>query len=266
MGPLQSRHQPEESCSRISGPRDEALSSPPELEDYLDRACTPLVGVVPYERRQEQRTEWREHLLSLAEAYQELGLEPAAAREEALRQFGVPERVGRALAREWRRTGGWDGTFQAYRCALAIFVPAGLAAGLLTGAVVRGPATPPAVLLVLAAVLLTPVAGGALVGLLSAGKRAVGTAGAISTLVLAQLAVLLAFQERGLPESAFGEVLSLLLVQHCLWLPAASLTAFLVGRFRVPILRGCLRRLAALARRAEIEDCPAAAPRGTIRA
>lgn len=63
------------------------------IEDYLDRICAPLVGNLPYERRQEIRAEIREHLDALTEASIESGHTPDKAVERALQQFGDPKRI-----------------------------------------------------------------------------------------------------------------------------------------------------------------------------
>ena len=74
------------------------------IEDYLDHVCAPLIGVVPYEQRQELRTELRGHLEALAVSYQELGRPPAHAVRDAVRQFGDPQRLVAQWKREWLRS------------------------------------------------------------------------------------------------------------------------------------------------------------------
>jgi hypothetical protein len=90
----------------IPNPPIETGSPDPRIEDYLDHVCAPLVGVVPYARRQELRAELREHLAALAAAQQEMGSEPDAAAVMALRQFGEPRDLSRQWAQEWLEGSG----------------------------------------------------------------------------------------------------------------------------------------------------------------
>jgi hypothetical protein len=71
------------------------------LEDYLDHVSAPLVGVVPFARRQELRAELRAHLMALIATHEELGSSPDVAVVAALRQFGDPGRLARQWVREW---------------------------------------------------------------------------------------------------------------------------------------------------------------------
>jgi len=73
----------------------------PRIEDYLDHVCAPLVGTVPYERRQELRRELREHLMSIAEDGEFDGLSRAEAIEAALRELGEPSETGRDFLEEF---------------------------------------------------------------------------------------------------------------------------------------------------------------------
>src|SRR5260370_38948195 len=84
---------------------DSGKAAPPDprIEDYLDHVSAPLVGLVPYARRQELRAELRGHLEALAASYRELGSAPDTASEQALRQFGDPRELARRCADEWRR-------------------------------------------------------------------------------------------------------------------------------------------------------------------
>src|SRR5688572_4418190 len=86
-----SRSAPPQALSR-SG---EAMAPHPRIEDYLDHVCAPLVGVVPYAKRQELRAELRSHLEALIATHQELGRGPEVAALEALRQFGDPQDLAR---------------------------------------------------------------------------------------------------------------------------------------------------------------------------
>jgi hypothetical protein len=71
------------------------------IEDYLDHFCAPLVGTVPYERRQELRRELTCHLESIMDALQELGATRDEAVLDALHRFGDPQKLGAQWAREW---------------------------------------------------------------------------------------------------------------------------------------------------------------------
>jgi hypothetical protein len=73
------------------------------IEDYLDRACGPLLDVIPYLKRRELRREWREHLEALIEARMELGEDVQAAANAAIRQFGDPQQLGNEWIREWKK-------------------------------------------------------------------------------------------------------------------------------------------------------------------
>jgi hypothetical protein len=66
------------------------------LESYLDEIETHLQSLPEWERI-EWREEARQHLAALAEAHEELGAEPEAAVRAAIKQFGVPETLGRQV-------------------------------------------------------------------------------------------------------------------------------------------------------------------------
>src|SRR5437868_2390555 len=82
---------------------DESMTSDPRIEDYLDHVCAPLVGLVPYARRMELRTELREHLEAFVDTHEELGSSRDVAVLMALRQFGPPRELARLWAREWKQ-------------------------------------------------------------------------------------------------------------------------------------------------------------------
>ena len=88
------------------------------LEDYLDHMTADLVGVVPYAQRQDFRREVRGHILSLAEAYEELGHESSEALTEALKQFGPPEPIARQWVGEWEPHGRRFHALESFRKAL----------------------------------------------------------------------------------------------------------------------------------------------------
>lgn len=68
----------------------------PRIEAFVDKFCQTLAR----EMQEELRQELRDHLLSRAEAYEELGDSPEHAVTEALTRFG-----GEAYLRQWR--GEW---------------------------------------------------------------------------------------------------------------------------------------------------------------
>ena len=72
------------------------------LDRWFQRLNTPLKRL-PAEERASLHLEVRQHLESLVAANEELGSSPQEAWEHALSQFGDPTRIGRRLAREWRR-------------------------------------------------------------------------------------------------------------------------------------------------------------------
>lgn len=63
------------------------------IEDYLDQIYAPLVGAIPYRKRQEIRREIREHIDQLIIAHKELGSDVEEATLASLRQFGEPSGV-----------------------------------------------------------------------------------------------------------------------------------------------------------------------------
>lgn len=70
------------------------------MEEYLDQICAEF-GDLPADWRAAQREELHGHLRAMAEACSESGSEPDQAVREALRQFGEPSEVGRAMARKY---------------------------------------------------------------------------------------------------------------------------------------------------------------------
>src|SRR5438045_9125063 len=87
----------------VQRPRGETGPPDPRIEDYLDHVCAPLVGVVPYARRQELRAELREHLAAMAAAQQELEIGRAAWREIVQIGVGAPALPRREGARAGRQ-------------------------------------------------------------------------------------------------------------------------------------------------------------------
>jgi hypothetical protein len=73
---------------------EEAVNVEERLEDYLDHLSAPLLGVLPYRKRQEVRREVRTHLEMLIEEYAAAGHSPSEAVESALREYGSPVPYG----------------------------------------------------------------------------------------------------------------------------------------------------------------------------
>jgi hypothetical protein len=73
---------------------EDAATVEERLEDYLDHLTGPLLGVLPYRKRQEVRREVRSHLEMLIEEYAATGLMPSEAVEAALREYGPPVAYG----------------------------------------------------------------------------------------------------------------------------------------------------------------------------
>jgi hypothetical protein len=92
-------HYPEHRAAPVAIPAADPARDP-LIEDYLDHLCAPLVGLVPYARRQELRAEWAAHLDCLVEAHREMGHGPAGAVLGALQQFGDPDRMAQQVVRE----------------------------------------------------------------------------------------------------------------------------------------------------------------------
>src|SRR2546423_519170 len=89
---------------RISAPQDaneEKKRQSELIQDYLDHLCSPLIGIVPYIRRQEVRMEAEGHLYALIEEQREAGLDLLRATETALQRYGVPHRLGQAIVDCW---------------------------------------------------------------------------------------------------------------------------------------------------------------------
>ena len=76
------------------------------MEDYLDHLCAPLIGLMPYQERQQFRMEAAAHLDALTGEYRRLGLSRVEAMEAALREFGKPWQVGQAFLESWKDSRG----------------------------------------------------------------------------------------------------------------------------------------------------------------
>jgi hypothetical protein len=194
--------------------------------------CVPLVGHVPYARRQSLRAEWRAHLEMLAAAYEELGSDRDEAVTLALKQFGDPDRLGKLWARTWRS--------RAPVCAPRPLLPA-----MGTAAVWFGLATVISYLLLLAdggagnrladlnggalplCAVGMPLLAGLLSGLATRGRHAMGTFYALALLIPTTLATVHLVS----PEE-FGARAGLTLLQFMFWMPLGCATATVGGWLR----------------------------------
>ena len=90
---MQSEEFKTESVSPYMPSRNAVLKIEPEIEDYLDRFCAPLVGKVSYENRLKMRADLKYQIEQVVVAYQELGSSRAQAIEETLNQFNQTREV-----------------------------------------------------------------------------------------------------------------------------------------------------------------------------
>jgi hypothetical protein len=208
-------------------------------EDYLDHVCAPLVGVVPYVKRQELRAELRAHLEAMVASYQELGQSPEMAVVEALRQFGDPRDLARQWAREWKGAASPArltpvaramvaalGCFGLATAAALIFVwitmtPGGYSLGEDAWRFV------PFLLTLL--FFLLPLLSGIATGLLAPARSGLGTFYALA--VILAIVPLAANSDPSLNGLGAG-ARDLTIVQACAWMPIGCGTAALVGWLR----------------------------------
>jgi hypothetical protein len=205
------------------------------IEDYLDHVCAPLLGVVPYRRRQELRAELRSHLEALVASCEELGSTPELAVLTALREFGNPRAIGRRCADEWARAAEptllqslWKAMVVAWGCF-------GLATVLSTGAEWMSMVSPhvhsfaflPALL---ACTFMLPLLAGLATGILAPARSVLGSFCSLSTLIL--LSVGLALLERANPSGVINLATcgrDLVTMQSHFWLPLGCGAAALGG-------------------------------------
>lgn len=186
----------------------------PVIEDYLDHVCAPLVGHVPYARRQTLRSELAEHLDALIEAREELGETHEDAVQQALRQFGDPATLGRQWLREWEGAQGPSETmWEAGRLGMRYFAPAGLIGLAVMSLLQNGPGR---FSLPLVGVIIP--AGAAFVTGFRSRRWAMVAAGAgVGSVTLLSALLALSFpQETG--ESTFA---ALAIVGFFLWMPVS---------------------------------------------
>ncbi len=213
----------------------------PRIEDYLDRVCAPLVGVVPYARRQELRAELAAHLAALIEGYQEMGSNSEAAAILALRQFGEPRAISRQWAREWTQREPMTGEspWPALIVGLVSFGVATLTAlggmHLITGLDLNRcpPGAVESALTMLA--LLSPVGAGLTVGLRARSRQSLGAFLALSAWLLPTAVVALsAASPTDIRPGNSVEVYcyNLAIVQTIVWMPVGCAAAAFGSRLR----------------------------------
>ena len=233
---------------RTAGPIDrpqntnlsvETCSPDPQIEDYLDHVCAPLVGLVPYARRQELRAELRGHLEALVATHEELGSARTAAVVLALRQFGPPRCLSRQWAREWTHgaaPAGPQPAWPAMFVALGSFGLASLLALVMLAPLTvgigsyRNDGSVPVVALIS---ILLPLLAGLTTGLLSPVRHALGTFYALAVLMLPSTA--LAISSLPQPQDSTGLAATsvlLALVQPIFWVPIGCGAAALGGSLR----------------------------------
>jgi hypothetical protein len=209
--------------------------SDPRIDDYLDHLYAPLVGRVPYDVRQQIRSELRTHLEALVAAGQEIGASPDQAIREALAQFGDPRRVAREWIRSWRRSappGGAESARPATLVALGTFgVATSLALALFATLMASAPVAPWAGLWVPFLVCVVPLLAGLTTGILSPARHALGTFYAlallttVTTLGTSWLAALAA-------DTPLSELIAVGMMQGLFWIPIGCASAAFGGWLR----------------------------------
>jgi hypothetical protein len=225
-------------------PLGQTSSPDSRIEDYLDHVCAPLVGLVPYARRQELRAELRGHLEALVATHEELGSERDAAVVLALRQFGPPPHLSRQWAREWTKGAAPTRVEPAWRAtliALACFGVAALAALGLMGAAMSNlepyANINPMLLMIGPIGILLPALAGLATGCLAPARHALGTFLALSLLILPSAAMALYGLTQAEPVSHLTWGVGMAYVQPLLWIPIGCATAALGGSLRASLLR-----------------------------
>jgi hypothetical protein len=219
----------------------EVPSTDPRIEDYLDHVCAPLVGVVPYAKRQELRAELRTHLEARAATYEELGKSAEIATLEALRQFGDPRDLARQWAREWAKappTGRVEPAWRAMVVALGCF---GVATVLALALIVleretRGSlASDVRSSMWFAALYLLPLLAGLTTGLLAPARHALGTFHALAVIVslVAPASGLPVLRAESYPDRSLAACgMELAFIQVFCWVPLGLGAAVLGGSLR----------------------------------
>jgi hypothetical protein len=211
----------------------------PRIEDYLDHVCAPLVGVVPYARRMELRTELREHLVAFVATHEELGSSRDVAILMALRQFGPPRELARLWAREWKQGAAPARLEPAWR-AMAVGLGCFGLASVLTLTVhmyIAARHGQDVEILALLEMILVggvlPLSAGLVTGLLARARHALGSFYAVSALIVPAAALALSSFARYPGDTDLSESsLILAMVQALYWMPIGCGAAALGGSLR----------------------------------
>jgi hypothetical protein len=67
------------------------------VEDYLDHLCGPLIGIVPYGRRERLRAEARYNIFERAALFERDGVSPQEAAERAVEKYGKSDELSEAF-------------------------------------------------------------------------------------------------------------------------------------------------------------------------
>jgi hypothetical protein len=221
-------------------PPADGASPDSRIEDYLDHVCAPLVGLVPYARRQELRAELRGHLDALVGTHEELGSERDVAVVMALRQFGPPREISHQWAREWiqgNEPAGVQSPWRAMRIALISFGAAALLGLALLAVLMLSPASyfgevGPPVMLGLVGIAL-PVAAGLITGLFAPVRHALGVFYALAVLILPSVALTWLSLRQPAGTNTLADCGGMLALAQCVsWAPIGCGAAELGGRLR----------------------------------
>jgi hypothetical protein len=216
-----------------------SLQEDPRIEDYLDQVCAPLVGVVPYARRQELRAELREHLTAMAAAQQELGSGQEAAIVMALRQFGNPRDIAADWAREWLDSSTPDGARSPWRtmgialCSFGLATLVSFALFLFAMALVPMPRLLQPIIFMLSTggvAFAFPLITGLSVGWLAPARRVLGTFYALA--VILPFVALIQSNQMGPADNLSNYVTDWGILVLLFWLPVGCGGAALGGLLR----------------------------------
>jgi hypothetical protein len=217
---------------------EEAAPLDSRIEDYLDHVYSPLVGLVPYARRQELRTELRGHLEALVATHQELGSARDAAVVLALRRFGHPRGLSRQWAREWTHGRLPCGVQPAWRAMFIALGSFGLATVLglmlLWIGAIRPSSLPDGIqeIIWLSVLYLLPALAGLVGGLLAPARHALGTFFALALLMPPLALACGAHPELSQASNLAKWGMELAFIQIFCWTPVGCVAAALGGSLR----------------------------------
>lgn len=197
----------------------------PQIEDYLDHVCAPLVGRVSYSRRQALRAELVEHLEALIEAREELGESRDVAVRRALRQFGEPEQIAHQWLQEWAKAEPATETmWEAARRGILYFAPAAVLGWVLMGELSHRSATGTELFTLVFAV---PILLGCILGLrVQRWRLLAGCAGPAAVAFVSALIALTLFEDGA---NGFANLTGAAFIA---WLPMSSVAAEVTGWVR----------------------------------